>query len=699
MSVIYGQDLYPPIVEPIQPVPVSTEKDAYLISQRWEIPEETDEFGNLVSEKDHLRIYFSLSPYLGEWKVLDESNPTAGGYWIQTTITDQRTNKTVLQAQAWPYGITIPSRIWRPEDNNNDGESQYRYNNELYRYDIYHNDINDPSGQGEQEFVLGKYYRIQARIIFLSGSWESAFSYAFPDWTQETPMEEKWYDALSKICQMNLDTLNTDSKYSDVNVAVSEWSTITLEKLITRPDVYIRNLTAPYGVDPYDKDKAKDDRAYNPAELCKIANLSQKQLKVPTQLLEIIGQFSVGEDNGEVERIKYVSMNLEYLESDVYHTVEQSGQLLVNGDNSFYYKFRTLLDKVNHENDYWLHVVFETINGYWEELKFQLVLDFNEGTGGLNLTCTTNKECGWVDLTVTPAPSQELSVMIIRSDSRSNFKLWDELFCVDTDGIHEVGARDVTAEYGVWYEYALQTVTEDGVRGSVQNVTSPIIMDSDRIFLVNSDGQLSISFNSQVSSVRYNIQESKTETLGSRFPWIRRNAAVRYRSFSLGATISYNDNNENFLTSFADTDLPDYSVDNLNEVNINRGFKDKSDLFHPAVLPLYNYYNAKEKINDYNDILLEREYRAEVIKFLQSGHVFLFKSPAEGNILVRLIDFSFSPKGEINNLVYDFSCEGNEIDDATVKNYDKYDIQFIGQHMKKVSYYPYSTTIEKRGSI
>jgi hypothetical protein len=141
-------------------------------------------------------------------------------------------------------------------------------------------------------------------------------------------------------------------------------------------------------------------------------------------------------------------------------------------------------------------------------------------------------------------------------------------------------------------------------------------MDSDRIFLVNSDGQLSISFNSQVSSVRYNIQESKTETLGSRFPWIRRNAAVRYRSFSLGATISYNDNNENFLTSFADTDLPDYSVDNLNEVNINRGFKDKSDLFHPAVLPLYNYYNAKEKINDYNDILLEREYRAEVIKFL-----------------------------------------------------------------------------------
>jgi hypothetical protein len=138
-------------------------------------------------------------------------------------------------------------------------------------------------------------------------------------------MEEKWYDALSKICQMNLDTLNTDSKYSDVNVAVSEWSTITLEKLITRPDVYIRNLTAPYGVDPYDKDKAKDDRAYNPAELCKIANLSQKQLKVPTQLLEIIGQFSVGEDNGEVERIKYVSMNLEYLESDVYHTVEQSG--------------------------------------------------------------------------------------------------------------------------------------------------------------------------------------------------------------------------------------------------------------------------------------------------------------------------------------------------------------------------------------
>ena len=699
MSVIYGQDLYPPIVEPIQPVPVSTEKDAYLISQRWDIPEETDEFGNPVSEKDHLRIYFSLSPYLGEWKALDESNPTAGGYWIQTTITDQRTNKTVLQIQAWPYGITIPSRIFRPEDNNNNAESQYRYNNELYRYDIYHNDINDPRGQGEQEFVLGAYYRIQARIIFLGGNWLSAFSSDFRP--EDDTVALKWHRALSKICQMNLDTLNTNSQYANVNVAVSEWSTVTLEKIITRPDIYIQNLTAPYDTPPYDKNKDSDrgSRAYTPAELKRIDGLVQKQLVVPTQLLEIVGHFSNIADNGEVEKIKYISMNLEYLESNVYHTVEQSGQLLVDETSSFHYKFRTLLDKVNHENDYWLHVVFETINGYWEELKFQLVLNFNEGTEGLDLTCTTNKECGWVDLTVTPAPSQELSVMIIRSDSRSNFKLWDELFCVDTDGIHEVGARDVTAEYGVWYEYALQTVTEDGVRGSVQNVTSPIIMDSDRIFLVNSDGQLSISFNSQVSSVRYNIQESKTETLGSRFPWIRRNAAVQYRSFSLGATISYNDNNENFLTSFADTDLPDYSVDNLNEVNINRGFKDKSDLFHPAILPLYNYYNAKEKINDYNDILLEREYRAEAIKFLQSGRVFLFKSPAEGNILVRLIDFSFSPKGEINNLVYDFSCEGNEIDDATVKNYDKYDIQFIGQHMKKVSYYPYSTTIEKRGSI
>jgi hypothetical protein len=34
----------------------------------------------------------------------------------------------------------------------------------------------------------------------------------------------------------------------------------------------------------------------------------------------------------------------------------------------------------------------------------------------------------------------------------------------------------------------------------------------------------------------------------------------------------------------------------------------------------------------------------------------LLKSAAEGNILVRLIDFNFSPKTEINNLVYDFDC-------------------------------------------
>ena len=43
--------------------------------------------------------------------------------------------------------------------------------------------------------------------------------------------------------------------------------------------------------------------------------------------------------------------------------------------------------------------------------------------------------------------------------------------------------------------------------------------------------QLKLKYDFQLSSLNYNISESKTDTIGSKYPYIRRNGNTYYRSF------------------------------------------------------------------------------------------------------------------------------------------------------------------------
>jgi hypothetical protein len=107
---------------------------------------------------------------------------------------------------------------------------------------------------------------------------------------------------------------------------------------------------------------------------------------------------------------------------------------------------------------------------------------------------------------------------------------------------------DKTIEADVWYKYDLQKVTDNNGRSvSLDSPPDPIIIPYDDVFLTVKNKQLKITLNNAISSFKYNIQETKTDTLGSKFPWIRRNAHTYYRSFSLSGTIAYIGNNETSL--------------------------------------------------------------------------------------------------------------------------------------------------------
>ena len=117
------------------------------------------------------------------------------------------------------------------------------------------------------------------------------------------------------------------------------------------------------------------------------------------------------------------------------------------------------------------------------------------------------------------------------------------------------------------------------------------------------------------------------------------------------------------------------SITDLNEI-----FETKEDILKGLLQAdfsdktFYDEYKEQYRINSFNDIVLEREFRNKVSDFLYEDSVKLFKSSQEGNMLLRLMDISFSPEKQLGRQIYSFTCTGYEIAEDTVDNYKKYNI-------------------------
>ena len=109
------------------------------------------------------------------------------------------------------------------------------------------------------------------------------------------------------------------------------------------------------------------------------------------------------------------------------------------------------------------------------------------------------------------------------------------------------------------YRYLVQKVDTRGRRGTpvydqTRGASSLVtnekgagnLAEWNHSFLLESTGngsilgtkQLKLKFDFQISNYKTNISESKTDTIGSKYPFIRRNGNMGYRSFSCSGTIS-----------------------------------------------------------------------------------------------------------------------------------------------------------------
>lgn len=673
-------------------------------------------------------------------------------YSLQVVANTQLHNSSVFNPADFPQEIAAHMIAFRNNSNKND----WNYN--LLSYGIKGEEVNNGEG-----WLPGQYYRTQARLVKDPFKWTGKIYPRTGDGkTPENPglaalfgsegcfaeIDEASSDncrykndmmGFKDMCEKYLEesfdtawqaTYETESEtietplvilrkavtkrrelldWYEENNFVSEWSTICMVRSIYEP-LWIIN--------------AKDMR---------YSGVNELNFKSP--LINLQGQLEIPEDGLEPETLSSIQVTVYRMVNNQPVEIVERANITPNTQNvfnSFSYKLKHMLAA---SQTYRINISVETRNGWRSTIMIHPNIEqIADELDNISLACIEDNPRGCIDMVVSTGSTFEsvYNYAIIRSDNPDQNQ-WEDICILEIpDGEHTITLYDTTAESGTQYRYGLQQIDKNtGTRGNVWildengNFQKPgteglrplvLIPFYEDMFLSNADDTLAISYGQALTSYKTNIKEASIETIGSPYPFYYRNEVVNYRTVQLSGTISYNDNNEERLFSIdaiegtpyssrmgqdatAHSSPESFANNNLIADNFNKGFRAREDLFGQRRIENYADFNSKNRINNMNDITLEREYRKEVIKFLQDGKPKLLKTAAEGNVLVILMNIAFTPKTEINNIVYDFTCDAMEIDECSISNYNKYNIQYLKQHDNNIHVYPYQAITTEVGTI
>lgn len=395
--------------------------------------------------------------------------------------------------------------------------------------------------------------------------------------------------------------------YVDQNDNIGYYSNVGVGKYTTKPDVVIAELNSVdsnicpqllTGVySQYEKDTSEKVYSYSFEILDNLANLI----------------YSTG------EQLHNSSTDTEIYESqDIF---EMPFELDNNKEYLIRYNVRTINNLKISSFDY----------------KIKKASEISTTDVNLSVKAINNFEDGYIKLKIENAQqSKNLvgKILIYRTDSDTNLTKW--IILKEIEYANEVVPaeqlyHDFTTVQGVKYQYSVQWINSVN-QYTTQKYSEPVYSDFEDMFLYDGDRQLKIRFNPRVSSFKINKQEQKVETLGSQFPFFLKNGNVNYKEFPLSGLISY--------------------------------YMDDNELFIPYkfLLPPETETIKYLKTTDFTwfNMAAERNFKLEVLNWLTNGKPKLFRSPAEGNYIVQLMNVSLSPNDSLGRMLHTFSCNAYE---------------------------------------
>ena len=272
-------------------------------------------------------------------------------------------------------------------------------------------------------------------------------------------------------------------------------------------------------------------------------------------------------------------------------------------------------------------------------LKVRATSDFEEGNATITLYTTAK------DIEVITG-----TFILSRTEAIPPYH-WRKIhnFLVRAGKVTEIKFKDYTVEQGKTYIYSVQQYNNSGVY-SGRILSNEIYVNFEDMFLLDGKRQLKIRFNPKVSSMKNNILETKTNTIGSKYPFITRNGHVNHKEFALSGLVSYQmDKNSTFI---------DWKKLNLETVPTPGNEKEHEYIVHSNLTS--------------DNIFAERIFKLEVLEWLNDGKPKILKTPTEGNYIVRIMGVTMAPNDTLGRMLHTFNCTATEIAPFEYKSLDKF---------------------------
>lgn len=553
------------------------------------------------------RVYFSLSDYNSYENVKDN---------VQVTVVRQDNNRTALSYALFPSAIKVT--MMKIDEEKEKAGLDDCYYIEIHPYDLQ-----------KGYFEKNSFYKVQIRFTQSNG--ESAIE---PVYTVNEETGEIQYaaDPIGSTDPKDFIKQPPEASWFTTNLdRFSEWSTVCLIKGIEQPEILLTGLTTS------DINILTSPTLSVVGELyyAEVTNLEKEFLKY----YQIILRQKIGEEEGVA----------------IYgEPIIDSGNIFTDpygNPNEINYTLKYYLE----EKQYRMELIYTTNNLYTSKVIYDIEPKYDTNIQGLELNVLTDNRNGIIQVKMLDKLEDEeqrkklQAIVLRRASSLDNFTTWETVHIFTDLTSTEHTHNDRTVESGIFYQYFAQYQIDKGILTQPSEKTAAAMVVLEDIVLTTKDRQLKVMFDPNVSSFNYTISENKTDTIGGKYPFIRRNAGVKYRTIPLSGTIY----------SLADED-------NL--------FTSKEEIYG-SQMQSYIDYNTLNNVNIYQDFVYERKFRDKVIEFLYEDDIKIYRSTPEGNLLVRLMNVTLTPEQRLGRMIYKFSCNAVEIADFNLENIDKFNLQ------------------------
>ena len=247
---------------------------------------------------------------------------------------------------------------------------------------------------------------------------------------------------------------------------------------------------------------------------------------------------------------------------------------------------------------------------------------------------------------IDPKTGQEYimtgTYVISRSSSRDNYSTWLDIlhFTLIGDFPSNFKFNDFTIEHGESYRYSFQQYNNFGIY-SARILSQDVQAVFEDAFLFDGERQLRIRYNPKISSFKTTLLDSKKTTIGGKYPIFFRNGNVEYKEFPISGLVTYFTDNDEFFFKKKDVGFA--------------GWENTTDIID-------------------SNIYLERQFKLSVLNWLNDGKIKMFKSPQEGNYIVRISNVTLTPNDSLSRMLHTFNCTATEMADFTNDNLEKYDL-------------------------